>query len=93
VLAAHRAGVKTVVIPDDNERDLDDVPEDVRKDLAVALADHVDDVLNAALHPEQRDEPVKLAPALKDGGRATRNGRRTTGARRNSGAPRAAQGT
>jgi ATP-dependent Lon protease len=77
VLAAHRAGVKTVVLPEDNARDLDDVPEDVRADLKFVLAEHVDDVLNTALHPERRKEPDRLSPALKDAARGN-------GARRES---------
>ncbi len=61
VLAAHRAGIKRVVIPKDNEKDLEDVPEDVRADLDIVLAEHVDDVLNAALHSQTVDETSRLA--------------------------------
>jgi ATP-dependent Lon protease len=49
VIAAHRAGIKTVILPLDNERDLEDVPEFVRKDLRFVLAEHVDEVLREAL--------------------------------------------
>jgi ATP-dependent Lon protease len=49
VLAAHRAGLKEVVVPRRNEVDLDDVPEKVREDLTFHIADTVDDVLIAAL--------------------------------------------
>jgi ATP-dependent Lon protease len=91
VLAAHRAGVRTVVLPQDNARDLDDVPEDVRADLTFVLADHVDDVLNTALHPEVRKEVDRLAPELKNG--ATRvAGSRRGAARRSNGAAKAARG-
>lgn len=61
VLAAHRAGCKRVVIPRDNENDLLDVPEEVRRDLDFVLAEHVDDALNAALHPEKAQEKPRLA--------------------------------
>jgi ATP-dependent Lon protease len=61
VLAAHRAGCKRVVIPRDNENDLLDVPEDVRRELDFVLAEHVDLVLNAALHPEKAQEKPRLA--------------------------------
>jgi ATP-dependent Lon protease len=61
VLAAHRAGCKRVVIPRDNENDLLEVPEEVRRDLDFVLAEHVDDVLNAALHPEKAQEKPRLA--------------------------------
>ncbi len=49
VIAAHRAGCKTVILPRDNERDLVDVPEFVRKDLRFVFAEHMDEVLREAL--------------------------------------------
>jgi ATP-dependent Lon protease len=49
VLAAQRAGVTTVVIPKENEPDLDDLPAETRKGLEFVLADHVDEVLDTAL--------------------------------------------
>jgi ATP-dependent Lon protease len=49
VLAAHRVGLKTVILPKRNEPDLDDVPEDVRKEVKFILADQVDQVFSAAL--------------------------------------------
>jgi len=52
VLAAHRFGVDTVIIPKKNENDLDDLPADVRKALKFVLAEHVEDVLDAALVPK-----------------------------------------
>jgi len=62
VLAAHRASITTVVIPKDNESDLEEVPADVRQDLNIVLAEFVDDVLNTALHPEVVEEKSRLAP-------------------------------
>jgi ATP-dependent Lon protease len=52
VLAAHRAGLDTVILPNRNERDLDDLPEEIRKDLKFILAERVEDVWNAALEPK-----------------------------------------
>jgi ATP-dependent Lon protease len=49
VLAAHRAGVRTVVIPRENEQDLRDIPEDVRNDLRFVLADHMRDIAPIAM--------------------------------------------
>jgi ATP-dependent Lon protease len=49
VLAAHRAGLKEVIVPRRNEADLDDVPEKVRGDLVFHIADTANDVLDAAL--------------------------------------------
>ena len=61
VLAAHRAGSKRVVMPRDNENDLAEVPEDVRRELEFLLVEHVDEVLNAALHSEKAHDRPKLA--------------------------------
>ncbi|MBL7065464.1 MAG: endopeptidase La [Anaerolineae bacterium] len=49
VLAAHRAGLGTVILPKQNEKDLDDVPKEVRRKLRFVLAEQVDDVFAAAL--------------------------------------------
>ncbi|MCE1228394.1 MAG: endopeptidase La, partial [Firmicutes bacterium] len=49
LLAAHRLGCRTVIIPAENARHLDDVPQDVRKDLTIHLVNHMDDVLELAL--------------------------------------------
>ena len=49
VLAAHRAGLKQVILPKRNENDLDDVPEEVRSSLVFTLVDRVQQVLDAAL--------------------------------------------
>ncbi len=51
ILAAHRAGLKTVIFPKLNEADLDDVPEDVRKDMTFFMAETIDEVLTHALTP------------------------------------------
>jgi ATP-dependent Lon protease len=52
VLAAHRAGLTTVVLPARNGPDLEDVPEEVRAQMRFHLAETVDDVLEAALSGE-----------------------------------------
>jgi len=49
VLAAHRAGIRRVLIPKRNLVDLDDVPADLREEMAVVLIESIDDVLRAAL--------------------------------------------
>lgn len=49
VLAAHRAEIKTIILPKDNEKDLEDIPEDVRKDLKFIFVENMDDVLKVAL--------------------------------------------
>jgi ATP-dependent Lon protease len=60
VLAAHRAGLTTVILPEDNEADLDEVPENVRAELDVHLVSHMDQVLAVALAPAPHEE---LRPA------------------------------
>ena len=57
VLAAHRLGVDTVILPKKNENDLDDLPEDVREKLHFVFAEQIDQALDAALvngQPEQK---------------------------------------
>ena len=54
LLAAHRGGIKTVIIPKDNERDLEEIPDNVKKDLAIHPVKWIDDVLDIALQ-----EPVE----------------------------------
>jgi ATP-dependent Lon protease len=49
LLAAHRGGIKTVVLPKENRKDLRDVPRRVLKALRLVLVEHVDDVLREAL--------------------------------------------
>nr|WP_302104821.1 endopeptidase La [Polycladomyces sp. WAk] len=54
-LSAHRAGIRHVLIPKDNEKDLDDVPESVRRDLTFTLVEHMDEVLPRALVRDPRE--------------------------------------
>ena len=49
VLAAHRAGIRKVLLPRENERDIDDIPEKVRKKMEFVLLDTVDDALKEVL--------------------------------------------
>lgn len=48
-LGAHRAGLRKIILPKDNEKDIDDIPESVREDLQFVLVSHVDEVLEHAL--------------------------------------------
>ena len=63
VLAAHRAGIKTVLLPGENEKDLEDIPEHVRSDLRFVFVEHMDQVLNEALIPKTVEEKVELVAA------------------------------
>ena len=49
MLAAMRGGLKTVLIPKENEKDLDDIPDNVKKDLTIIAVESVDDILRHAL--------------------------------------------
>ena len=71
VLAAHRAGIKTVILPSENQNDLEEVPVDVRSHLIFAPVDRIDQVLGLALSPPaeepgpgngQGEAPQKPAP-------------------------------
>ncbi len=52
-LSAHRAGLTTIIIPKDNEKDLEDIPESVRSDLVFYPVSHLDEVLEHALRRDQ----------------------------------------
>ena len=52
LLAAHRAGIKHVLIPNENEKDLVDIPEKVKNDIKITPVKHVDEVLKIALTKE-----------------------------------------
>lgn len=49
VLAAHRAGLTTIIMPKDNAKDLEDIPKNVKRDLQFIFASHMDEVLKVAL--------------------------------------------
>jgi ATP-dependent Lon protease len=52
VLAAHRAGLKTVILPKRNERDLEDLPEDVREAMTFVAVERIDEALKVGLLPD-----------------------------------------
>ncbi|MGH2448316.1 MAG: S16 family serine protease, partial [Chloroflexota bacterium] len=60
VLAAHRAGVRTVLFPGKNIKDLEEIPEEVRDVMTLQPVDHLDEVLKIALL-----EPLKPADVMK----------------------------
>ena len=65
VLAAHRIGLRTVILPRRNEKDLDDLPPHVRQEMTIILVDRVDDVLNIALrdgHDTRQGEDKEAVP-------------------------------
>lgn len=66
-LAAHRLGIKTVLVPRENKKDLKEVPKKVRKALRIVLVDYVDEVLREALVLEK---PAEYARLPTEGGAA-----------------------
>ena len=60
VMAAHRGGIKTIICPKENEKDLKDIPKEILKDLKVILVDHVDQVLVNALDVKNPKEIFKF---------------------------------
>ena len=65
VLAAHRAGLKTVILPKRNERDLEDLPDEVRQTMNFLIVDRIDQALDWALQLESEgiESPEFLAGA------------------------------
>jgi ATP-dependent Lon protease len=64
VLAAHRAGLKTIVLPKKNDKDLVDVPRNAKRDLKFVFVEQMDEVLDVALCPAPKE--------VKKGGRAAK---------------------
>ena len=65
VLAAHRAGIRRIILPAQNEADTEDIPDDVRKELEIIPATRVSEVLNAALGVPSDDssKPYVIQPS------------------------------
>ncbi len=61
VIAAHRAGIRTVILPKENERDMHEIPENVRRALRFRFVEHMDEVLEEALLPAPA-KPVAPEP-------------------------------
>jgi ATP-dependent Lon protease len=62
ILAAHRAGIKHVLIPAENEKDIEEIPATVLKSVELSLVAHMDDVLKKALVLDDPDSLFKKAP-------------------------------
>lgn len=71
VLAARRSGLKRIVLPRANEKDLGHVPEEIRPEMEFVFAEHIDDVLNALIPgvtDRARDQMEALAVGLRRAG-------------------------
>ena len=74
ILAAHRGGIKMIICPKENEKDLKDIPKEVLKDLKVILVDHVDQVLINALDIKSPKEIFKFQQEREFGIKANYTG-------------------
>ncbi|MCC6318341.1 MAG: endopeptidase La [Gemmatimonadaceae bacterium] len=75
-LAAYRAGLREVILPAGNQKDLRDVPEEVRKNMAFTFVSAMDEVLRHALLPRVTPEIVDVAPEATTEAREPRSGGR-----------------
>jgi ATP-dependent Lon protease len=87
ILAAHRNGLRTVILPKRNEPDLEDVPDEVKESMKFVLADNVDEVLNAALEiplkgTDRKDGDKKSARSKTTKKKAIVNGKKGNARRR-----------
>jgi ATP-dependent Lon protease len=60
LLAAHRGGIKTVIIPDENRRDLKEIPDNIKQDLDIKPVKWIDEVLQVAL--QRMPTPLDIPP-------------------------------
>src|SRR4030095_6293376 len=66
VLAAHRAGIRRVILPARNESDVEDIPEDVRKELQLIFVNRISEALEAALEVLVANPPPPLQSSAMD---------------------------
>ncbi len=83
VLAAHRSGIHTVILPKQNEQDVDDVPDEIRKTMKFIFVNTVDEVIKAALEPAKKTaKPKKKPEKNKKNTKAKKNVKQKSTARR-----------
>jgi len=63
LLASHRHGILEAIVPKDNEKDLPDIPKNIRKDMRIHFVKHMDEVLVIALEKPVESLPSVSAPA------------------------------
>jgi ATP-dependent Lon protease len=71
LLAAHRFGLKTLVLSRENEKDLADIPEEVREDLTIHLVDAIDEVLKFSIESDKSEIPLENPAVWSPGTTAT----------------------
>ena len=66
VLAAHRAGIKTIILPEENTKDLEEVPQRVKDELCFIFVNTMDEVIEKTLKQEPAEKPVNLEKSELD---------------------------
>jgi ATP-dependent Lon protease len=61
-LAAHRVGIRHLIVPHENDKDLAEIPEKIRAEMRFTLAETMDDVIRTALLEPQEETPAQSAP-------------------------------
>jgi len=61
-IAGHRAGLKTIILPKDNKKDMEEIPDKVKKDIKFVFAERLEDVLKTALVSWPVDRKIKKTP-------------------------------
>jgi len=67
VLAAHRAGIRIIILPEDNRKDLEEIPSDVKEDVKFRFVENMDEVVRIALHQRPQREVVFDIPPRREG--------------------------
>lgn len=78
VLAAHRNGLRTVILPKRNKQDLDDVPDEIKKSMKFVFAETVDDVLASALEADRKSKKSKTTNKSTASRKTKSNGKNTS---------------
>jgi ATP-dependent Lon protease len=75
VLAAHRNGLRTIILPKRNEQDIDDVPDEIKKSMKFIFVETVDDVIQSALEKPDASKPKTVAKKKATGRKTNSNGK------------------
>jgi ATP-dependent Lon protease len=78
VLAAHRNGLRTVILPKRNGQDLDDIPDEIKKSMKFVFVEDVDEVIKSALEEPAKDSKANGKAKKKTTKRAKTNGKNTS---------------
>jgi ATP-dependent Lon protease len=74
LLAAHRGGIKTVIIPDENQRDLKEIPDNIKADLEIKAVKWIDEVLEIALTYQPKPLPEEAEEAVSSEKKSAQSG-------------------